>query len=490
MQPEVALTRGLWWLLGLAGAADALDPLLVRGGIEPGHEPRWLTEVVGADRGRTDLECHWGRPAVAHVVVEAKIGHTLDVGQVAAYRHRLPDSGGLLAVLVPESRRHEADRVLAEYRVLFPDESVHLDVWTYDEVTRALADRLPDSPDVAQFAGLVAASRALDISPLTEAELTEDQPGRRDDIWRVVEQASSGLFGQRSPAGTDRYFEVRRFVELAPLPTSLVVGVGRKGRQVDAPRPWAWLRISDDTAFAHVAQRVLDDLHPSGTLREGQGLGVPLQIPPGRWGAAMIDTVRDQIVTTASAIVSAIDEALASEVASGPPDLHDAMAAVLGMPPFEPADLLDDCDLRKGDIERMVLEVTTVLFGGQRLYPQVRVDPDFDVVRYVQVTPFDTHVAIASGRKEHPSGRPEPRVWIRVHNDTRHAAIAFDVLEHLAPEQVARGTVGRAIPLAIPTGTPGPETLRRVHARIDEVRSAIRAAIYAAHREDSAEITR
>ncbi|KRD41333.1 hypothetical protein ASE38_17145 [Cellulomonas sp. Root930] len=480
VQPEVALTRGLWWLLGLADASKALDALIRRGGIEPAAEPQWLTEVVGPDRARTDLECHWGTPAAARVVVEAKIGHTLDVEQVAAYRHRLPPAGGLLVVLVPEARRHEADRILTTYRTLHPDELVHLDVWTYDEVTRALADQLPNSPDVAQFAGLVAASRALDISPLTEDELREDHPGRRDDIWRVVEQASSGLFGQRLPAGTDGYFEIRRFVELAPLPTSLTVGVGRKGRSSVDPQPWAWLRISDGTAYARVAQAVLEDLEPGRTRREDHGLRAPLRIPPGQWGAVMIETVRAQIETTSSAIVGAIEQALAAEVDNGPPDLKDAMAAVLGMPPLQAPDLLDDSDVRRSDIERIVLEVTRVLFAGQRLYPLVRADADFDVVRYIQVKPFDTHIATAFGRKQHPDGRAQPWVWLRVHNDSKHAPIAFHALEHLAPGRVVRGSVGRAIPLDIPTRRSGPEMVQGVFEHIERVIDAIRADIYAA----------
>jgi hypothetical protein len=88
-------------------------------------------------------------------VVEAKIGHMLTYGQVAGYRGRLPDEGGLLVVLVPEGRRLEGEQVVNEYRASNPHDRVHLDVWTYDEVTGALEERLPGNPDVAQFKGLV-----------------------------------------------------------------------------------------------------------------------------------------------------------------------------------------------------------------------------------------------------------------------------------------------------------------------------------------------
>jgi len=52
-----------------------------------------------------------------------------------------------------------------------------------------LEAHLSDSPDVAQFRGLVRASRAVEILPITEAELIDDKPAGRQDIWRVVDTA-------------------------------------------------------------------------------------------------------------------------------------------------------------------------------------------------------------------------------------------------------------------------------------------------------------
>jgi len=112
VQPEVALTRSIWWLLGLKGGTSALDDLVRRSGLEPATGGLWLTEVVGKDRDRTDLEYRWGDPPVTRVVVEAKLGHTLTNDQIGAYRHRLLPEGGLLAVLVPEGRRVEAAGIL------------------------------------------------------------------------------------------------------------------------------------------------------------------------------------------------------------------------------------------------------------------------------------------------------------------------------------------------------------------------------------------
>jgi hypothetical protein len=135
VQPEVALTRSIWWLLGLEGAAVALDGLVRRKGIEPDINGYWLTEVVGKELGRTDLEYRWGDPSEMRVVVEAKIGHVLTVDQIAGYADRLRGDAGLLVVLVPEGRRLEGEQVIREYRDRHPDGRVRVDVWTFDEVT-------------------------------------------------------------------------------------------------------------------------------------------------------------------------------------------------------------------------------------------------------------------------------------------------------------------------------------------------------------------
>jgi hypothetical protein len=483
VQPEVALTRGLYWLLGLEGAVGALDGLVRRNGVEPGTNGFWLTEVVGADRGRTDLEYRWGGLSGARVVVEAKIGHTLTYGQVAGYRSRLPHEGGLLVVLVPEARRLEGEHVVNEYRASNPHDLVHLDVWTYDDVTRALEEHLPENPDVAQFKGLVQASRALDIFPMDEAQLMDDNDTRRDDIWRVIDTASYGLFNKRLPSGSDLFFESRRFVELVPYSTSLSVGVGRKSWQTSVPRPWAWLRVSDTTTHARIAQTVLQEIRGGETSREADGIWVPLKVPAQATGAAMIQKVREQIEEIGVAAREALDEAYAADVTDAPIDLQGAIAAVLDVPPVEREDLLDGSDARKADIDLVVREAVRTLVKGNIHKPAD--DDDFASVRYLPVAPFDTNVAIAIGRKSHLGvDGAQPWAWLRVHNRTPHADIAFDVLEHLAPGRIVRDTLGRAFPLDIPAGVSGPRMLEVVCRQLQETIAAIRAAIFASHRED------
>ncbi|MDD2858974.1 MAG: hypothetical protein PHU75_09910 [Candidatus Nanopelagicales bacterium] len=194
VQPEVALTRATRFLLSLPDGHTALDDLIRREGLHPEPDGYWLTEVRGEEGGRTDLEYRWGSPAHTRVIVEAKIGHTLDAEQVAAYRARLGDDG-LLVVLVPASRRREGEKVVEELRREYAaaDDPVRVALWTWDQVVEALEEALPEEPDVAQLRGLVDEAGALDIRPFDESELSTANESRFDDLWSVLDRASFGL---------------------------------------------------------------------------------------------------------------------------------------------------------------------------------------------------------------------------------------------------------------------------------------------------------
>lgn len=131
VQPEVALTRATQFLLGFPGATNALDGLILQSGLEPEPGGYWLTEVRGEEGGRTDLEYRWGAFEAVHVIVEAKVGHTLNGGQVDAYRPRLGDDG-LLVVLVPATRQREGWNVVEQLRHQYDQagDGVKVDLWT------------------------------------------------------------------------------------------------------------------------------------------------------------------------------------------------------------------------------------------------------------------------------------------------------------------------------------------------------------------------
>lgn len=486
VQPEVALTRSITWLLGLEGAAGGLDDLVRRSGLEPEADGRWCTEVVGEDGDRTDLEYRWAGPAATRVVVEAKIGHTLTVEQVAAYRTRLSGGRGLLVILVPEARRWEADRVIktlkrsADYPELSEGGPIGLDVWTYDDVTSELEKHLPGNPDVAQFKGLVQACRALDIFPLTAAELLNDNPSRRDDVWRVVDSASWGLFGENLPSGSDGSLEQRRYVSLAPYSVAMAVGVGRKTiPPTDHAVPWAWLRVPDQPDVSAIALEVLEASSPGEVTRDQGEIWVPLHVPTERPGSVMIEKVREEIESIRTRLRDGVDQAWAV-LDPVDPSLRLALSKVLGMQPIAPEDLLDDSATRTEDIELIVDEAVRPLYGG-RLYPTLS-DTDYRRNRYLRIAPLDTHLSTSIGRRAPATdGRGQPWSWLRVHQVTADVEAAFAALESLAPGRVALDDNGRAIPLNIPANVDGPTMLRSVHDEIVTSMAAIRQAILRHH---------
>lgn len=487
VQPEVAVTRSICWLLGLEGAASSLDSLVRDGRVIPESGGFWLTEVVGEDRGRTDLEYWWGDPPATRVVVEAKLGHTLTVDQIEAYAsERLHGDSALLVVLVPEVRRKEGEGVVDAYRATHPDEPVKVAVWTYDDVVREMEAHLPDSPDVAQFKGLVQTVRALDILPMSEAELMDGNPDRRQDIWRVVDLASFGLFGRNSPTGSDGSLENRRYVAVVPYEIALAVGVGRKSRVSEGqPQPWAWLRLPDGGSFSRVAQPVVERMRPGETSRDREDLWLPLQLPTGEPGSVMIQQVREEIETIGTAIREAIDHAVESELDHVPVEHKKSVLAVLGMPPIDPADLLDDSPARKADIELLLQEAARGFYDG-RIWPKVR-DSDYDFNRYIQVTPMSIYVSTSMGRQGRPGdNQSQPWAWLRVHEDTPDAEIAFQALERIAPGRAVVDAHGRAVPFDIPADEQGPRMLEAVCDQIQRAVSGIRDAVrahYASARE-------
>jgi hypothetical protein len=480
VQPEVALTRSISWLLGLEGAAGALDRLVLDGGVVPESGGFWLTEVVGEDRGRTDLEYWWGEPPSTRVVVEAKLGHTMTVEQIEGYAtERLNGDSALLVVLVPEVRRKEGESVVDAYRAGHPAASVKVAVWTYDDVLRELEAGLPGSPDVAQFRGLVLAARALDILPMTEAELIDDNPVRRQDIWRVVDSASFGLFGRNSPSGSDGSLENRRYVTLVPYEIALAVGVGRKPRGREGQsQPWAWLRLPDSSSFAKVGQPVLERMRPGETSRDPEGVWLPLRLPVGEPGSIMIQQVRAEIEVVGTAIRDAIDHAVETELDGITVGHKKSVTAVLGMAPIDPADLVDDSPARRADIELLLREAARGFYDG-KIWPKVP-DREYDYNRYVPLTPVGGYISTSMSRQTPAADdTPQPWAWLRVHEDTANAEIAYEVLERMAPGRVVVDPHGRAIPFNVPTDAEGPRMLEAVRGQIWNAIIGIRDAVRA-----------
>jgi hypothetical protein len=135
--------------------------------------------------------------------------------------------------------------------------------------------------------------------------------------------------------------------------------------------------------------------------------------------------------------------------------------AVLGMPPIDPADLLDDSPTRRPDIQLILREAARSFFDG-KISPSSG-DDDYLLNRSIRVETLDTHVCPSIGRQTRPAGNgPQPWAWLRVHEATSRAEIAYEGLKQLAPGRVVLDRHRRAIPLEIPTGETGPKMLEAV----------------------------
>lgn len=478
-QPEVALTTGIWWVLGMDGAVGALDPLIARNGLAPEPGGRWRTEVVG-DGGRSDLEYAWGNPPRTHVLIEAKIGHTLTPEQVVGYADRLPTGGGLLVVLAPAARRAEALGIVARCRDM-TTRTVSLDVWTYDDVLAALEAALPASGDVAQLRGLVRAHNATDVEPFDDEDLLEPHDARRDDVWWVVDHASFGVHGTRMPSGSDWSLHRRRYLPVGQYDVALAVGVGRKGPLEGESRPWAWLRLTGGDGYGRIARRALVRIRPDAQDVADE-TWLPLDVETGVHGSVAAERLRVRLE-------SFVDELAAAMTTEVERELHDARDldrslahTVLGIAPMSERDLLAASDARHADLWTLLTEASRPLYR-ERLYPRVAQDPDYVHVRYIPVPASDAFVATCLLPREHDVATPA--AWLRIHRSTRHAEIGRQVLARLAPGRVTEDPHGWAAPVRIPVGADGPAMLAAVHQQISELVDAYAEAIVAAAAQPS-----
>jgi hypothetical protein len=189
----------------------------------------------------------------------------------------------------------------------------------------------------------------------------------------------------------------------------------------------------------------------------------------------MVREVREEIETIGNEIRQEIDREVEIELDPVAPELRKSVMAVLGMQPMDAADLLDDSPTRRADIELILREAARSFFDG-RINPSSG-DDDYMLSRYIRVETLDTHVSPSIGRQARLGGnRPQPWAWLRVHEATSHAEVAYEGLEQLAPGRVVADRHGRAIPLEIPTDETGPKMLEAVRDQIHQAMVAIRAA--------------
>jgi|GEM_PF-6290436 len=472
VQPEVALTRATCFLLGLPGGANALDALVVRGGIDPEPGGYWRTEVRGDGGGRTDLEYRWGNLSTLRVIVEAKIGHTLDPDQVNAYRSRLGVEG-LLVVLVPIARRREGEGVVEELRREYAQagDRVQVALWTWDEVASALESALHGEPDVVQLRGLIDAAGALDILPFDESQLSTSDVSRFEDLWTVLDRASWRLFDHSYRSLSGGSFQNYRYVAVGEYDAEFIVGIGRQART--EAEPWVWARIPDDTHLGGASQEAIKKHRPDA-VRDGAGLAFPLLLEPGLSGAELTDSLRKQLEEIAIQIKEGLRDSMeALNLADVPAD-EKVLTPLIGMPPFSSTDLLDSSPERRRDVEILARQVGRHILQGGRL--TIRSSAPFAQQYWIQVQPYMTHLSVGIERKDNP-GSPQPWGWLFLHKATSRAEVAYRALEQAFPGEVVELPEGWGLPLNIPEGASGVEAFIAVVSQVEKAKAALREAL-------------
>lgn len=469
VQPEVALTRATQFLLGLPGAANALDGLVEKSGLLPEPDGYWLTEVRGDEGGRTDLEYIWGEPESVHVIVEAKVGHTLGGDQVGAYRPRLGE-GGLLVVLVPATRQREGKRVVQDLRHTYEraGDRVLVDLWTWDDIVDALEATLPENPDVVQLRGLVEATGALDIRPFSEGELVTSDRSRFDDLWSVLDQAS--FLGY--PAQNGGYFEKHRYYPVGAYDAYFSVGIGRFGHA--EPEPWCWVRIWAD-AHLGLAQQEAIKAHRSDTEQDGDSLIVPLILEPDLSGYELTESLRAQLVVIAQQVRDGLREELIKTDRTVVRADDKVLAPLLGVRAFTAAELLDSDPGRRGDIERVLVQVCRHIFGGG-MVRWTGPDAAFEKRNWIKLDPYRSHLSIGIARLD-DAPSPRPWAWLSIEKATHQAEVVLAALNEAFPGQVRQIPKGWGLPLSITEGHDGVEAFASVVAQIEEAKTAILRAL-------------
>lgn len=474
VQPEVALTRATQFLLGLRGAAHALDMLVERAGLVPEPGGYWLTEVRGAEGGRTDLEYRWGSDEAVQVIVEAKVGHFLGSGQVDAYRPRLGHDG-LLVVLVPATRRIEGRRVVEYLNKQYEatGDRVRVALWTWDQVASELELALPEHqyPDVIQLRGLIEAAGALDIRPFAESELITSDRSRFDDLWSVLDKASFRGFPFQS--GPGRYFERYRLYPVGAFGAEFFVGLGRTGQS--EPEPWCWVRVSGGERHGAAQQEALR-AHRPDAKQDGNSLIVPLSLEPGLSGYELIESLSGQLEEIALQIREGLRTRFAAFQHIDVPAQEEVLSPLVAIRAFTAAELLDSNSSRREDIQKVLDQVSRHIFHGKKGGWTRVPDVAFQRRNWITIDPHAIHLSIGVARMD-TSMAPRPWAWLSIEGAAANSDAAHRALEEAFPDEVVPIPKGWGLPLRISPGQNGVEAFASVFEQIDQAKTVIRRAL-------------
>lgn len=353
--PEDVATRALELILARSPRAlSALDRLLcdLREG-RTAPVSRWASQVVGADRARTDLQ-GFGAGEETIVILENKFWAGLTDNQPATYLGRLTHPHGVLLFVVPRTRvsliaNELALRTPAPFGpyVRLPGDQDRLvsrspdgrtlAVLSWDNVLTAIetaleaAEEFDNLADLRQLISLVRKMDDEGFLPLAASQLTGDAPRLILNLCELTDGAIQEVLlwpfanrrGLRASAGKGWY---GHYFRLHGFCCQLIVSASRWRTPGRSP---VWLRISDShwgvptTVRALINTAISDPSWVDEDRSRGwEGYWMPLPLLEGREREPVVADLVRQIRLVAEALAPAA----LTGVALAPPEADGTLS--------------------------------------------------------------------------------------------------------------------------------------------------------------------
>lgn len=331
-QGEVYATIGLGVVLGQPAASAAFAAL-----VGASSDLTWQSEIdvaiPGGGIGRLDLVGHRsvGAQTKPVCVIEAKIHQPLDehqLRQYAAWQQDQfsgaaptdPDLGdAVLAVLVPETRMRDAERVVVDLRRTV---AVRVTVVSWEQVFEALAGAelgVSFDGDLDQLMALYHEYNALWVEPFARSEtVAAGWEDRRGDYRRLADQITMQLREEvvavngvaRGRGLLPMQPQGHRYVRLAPPPNDSHLAVGLFSA-LEGGVPFAVrFRPNDSSHFAELVAGLQASALEVEHGPDGE-VFVRLDVPAHSTQPHMIATLRRQLVEVVRAALPDIGTRLA-----------------------------------------------------------------------------------------------------------------------------------------------------------------------------------
>ncbi len=309
---EVFTVAALKWVIDDPDLETAFREFISsQAGVDAGAPCDWLLEATQDDSDRPDMEAR--RDGLPVMKVEAKLGAPVGPDQVMSYardqRERISavEASGLVALLVPENRRVEANNVfdacdagprISARAVSLSTRQVGV-VISWEEVLDHLADHATGQrvDDIRQLQDLYRELVSLRIAPILPDDLGENWENRRREFSEISYTLTSRLAKEHLPPETklppiddEQGYWRRRYVCIDGSCFSIGLRHPPENSGADTP---LWLRFNRHTKdFNEVLDRLQHSRFAPALHLDGENLWLPLHPPEYLSDDPLIDALQ------------------------------------------------------------------------------------------------------------------------------------------------------------------------------------------------------